>query len=345
MTWDDLLGRMRAAGLVGGGRDPVATPLTGGVSSDIHLVDDGGRRFVVKRALDKLRVEADWFADTSRNEHERAYIEYVASFRPDAVPRLLHADDASGYFAMEYLDGFANWKSDLLGGRFDGDLAGAAGGLLGAIHARSWDDAAVRERFDTGRNFDQLRVDPYLRATGVRHPEVSDAIHAEASRLLGTRECLVHGDYSPKNMLHRAGRLVVLDCEVAWFGDGAFDLAFLLNHLCLKALYHAPSETPLPGMIRRVRAAYRSQVPGHADAVEARVARLLPMLLLARVDGKSPVEYLDPDRQALTRCHAVRLIRGADAGLDDVIARWLDACAGFTAGAAHRGRGGQRATE
>ena len=322
MNRQHLVASLRAAGLLGDG-EPSLTPLTGGVSSDIHLVECADGKFVVKRALGKLRVRADWFADTSRNDAERAYIGYVAEFRPDAVPRILHAEAQAGYFAMEFLDGFANWKSEMLGGWFDPALATAAGRLLGEIHARSWGDAEARERFATGRNFDQLRVDPYLRATAARHPQLAPAILAEADRLLATADCLVHGDFSPKNMLHRDGRLVVLDCEVAWFGDPAFDTAFLLNHLCLKALHHAPAHTPLRDMAECFRTAYAAALPAHAPAVEARTARLLPMLMLARVDGKSPVEYLDAPQRGFLRNAATSLIATGASGLDAVIARWF----------------------
>ena len=68
-----------------------------------------------------------------------------------------------------------------------------------------------------------------------------EVLRAEAERLVTCRSVLVHGDFSPKNLLVSGDRLVIIDCEVAWYGDPAFDLAFLLNHLCLKALYHAPA--------------------------------------------------------------------------------------------------------
>ena len=90
--------------------EAVLTPLTGGVSSEIYLVNDSGKLFVVKRALEKLKVEADWFADTSRNHSEQAYIRYVGGFRPDAMPAIIGSDAEAGFFAMEFLDGFQNWK-------------------------------------------------------------------------------------------------------------------------------------------------------------------------------------------------------------------------------------------
>jgi aminoglycoside phosphotransferase (APT) family kinase protein len=277
------------------------TPLTGGVSSEIYLVDDAGKRFVVKRALEKLKVEADWFADTSRNHSEQAYIRYVGDFRPDAMPAIIGSDAEAGLFVMEFLDGFHNWKEAMLAGECVLELAGKAGQLLGEIHARSWGNREVMAEFDSIPNFDQLRIDPYLRATAAKHPELKGQILAEADRLMQSRECLIHGDYSPKNILFNDVRLVPLDCEVACYADASFDLSFFLNHLFLKSLYHAPKRLPFDAMIDTARSGYREGNPEHADQVEARTAHLLPMLMLARVDGKSPVEYLDAAKQEFIR--------------------------------------------
>lgn len=302
------------------------TPLTGGVSSEIYLVEDGERRFVVKRALAKLKVQAEWFADTSRNRTEQAYLRAVAAFRPDAVPELLFCDEEAGCFGMEFLDGFQNWKSDLLAGQIHLSLARQAGALLGEIHARTWADEAAQRDFATLENFDQLRLDPYLRTTAARHPEVGAALLAEADRLRGSAQCLVHGDFSPKNMMHRDGRLVVLDCEVACYGDAAFDLSFFLNHLFLKNLYHAPAQLAFPAIIDAALHGYRGANRLHAAEVEAAAVKLLPMLMLARVDGKSPVEYLTGEtKRDFLRGFATEAILRPAAHLDALRGAWFTA--------------------
>lgn len=288
--------------------DATLTPLTGGVSSEIYRVRDGERQFVVKRALAKLKVSADWYADTSRNAMEQAYIRYVAEILPDSVPKLTYANPESGYFAMEFLDGFANWKEDMLAGQFNLDIASAAGQKLGKIHACSWNHPEVAKQFNATENFDQLRIDPYIRATAAKHPAVREKLLTEAHRLRQSRQCLMHGDYSPKNMLHRQGRLVILDCEVASYGDAAFDLAFLLNHLLLKGIYHAPQQTALPRLFDATIEAYVAEIGNLADQILNNTTRLLPMLLLARVDGKSPVEYLSVDKQSIIRRYAISCI-------------------------------------
>jgi aminoglycoside phosphotransferase (APT) family kinase protein len=298
------------------------TPLTGGVSSEIYRVDDGPDVFVVKRALAKLKVAADWHADTSRNAFEQAYIQYVERICPSWVPQIRQPQSDAGHFAMEFLDGFSNWKEDMLGGVFAPQIAAAAGEILGRIHAVSWDDPEVARDFDAIENFDQLRIDPYLRATALKHPTLAPPLLAEANRLRQSRQCLMHGDYSPKNMLHRNGRLVILDCEVACHGDAAFDLAFLLNHLMLKALYHAPLKTNLPVLFEAAQQSYTQALGARAPSVLEATARLLPMLLLARVDGKSPVEYLNADKQERVRQFAQPFILNRPSELQALALAW-----------------------
>ena len=122
-------------------RPPRLTPLNGGVSSEIYLVEDGAERFVVKRALAKLKVEAEWFADVKRNRSEWEFIRYVARFLPQAVPVLQYCSAADHYFAMEHLNGqFSNWKQLLLAGQGREEDARRAGNLLAQIHRRSTGD-------------------------------------------------------------------------------------------------------------------------------------------------------------------------------------------------------------
>ncbi len=320
---DELLERLRRTGRVTRS-DARLTALSGGVSSDIWLVEDGPVRFVVKRALPKLRVKDDWTADVRRNTTEREYLECVSRLVPDVVPRVLFADSAGGCFGMEYLDaGFENWKRQLLDGRFHVAHAQAAGRVLGEIHRRTTDDPDLRAKFDTTENFHQLRTAPYLLTTGESHPALREFFVAEARRIERTRECLVHGDFSPKNILVGPARLVLLDCEVAWYGDPAFDVAFLLNHFFLKRLYHAPRGGELAGLIA---AFWRSYVASNTEAspdCETRVARLLPLLLLARVDGKSPVEYLDTSRASQVRVFACERIPAEPTSLDELVQAWF----------------------
>jgi aminoglycoside phosphotransferase (APT) family kinase protein len=302
------------------------TPLTGGVSSEIHRVDDGDRIFVVKRALPRLLVQEEWYADVTRNRHEVDYLRYVGQFLPEVVPKVLGAGD--GYFVMEFLGtDYRNWKVMLLEREGRVEHARKAGRILGAIHGRSAGDDQARRTFNTLRHFRELRIDPYLRTAAGRNPSVASQLEAEAERLETWGECLVHGDFSPKNILVSFDRMVVLDCEVACYGDPAFDLAFLINHLCLKALHHHPNHRGFREMIAAVWQAHRAawpQADAAVTALERRVGWLLPMLMLARVDGKSPAEYIVHNRQrTLIRRFAQDQLGHAPRPIDVVSSAWF----------------------
>lgn len=282
------------------------------MSSEILLIEDGSDRFVVKRALPRLRVADEWRADTSRNQYEADYLEYAGGIVPAAVPRVLARGD--DWFAMEYLgSGFVNWKSLLLSGTFEAEHAQRAGDVLHRIHSRSRTDDEARSHFRTLDNFEQLRIDPYLITTGKRHPELRERFEHAAAELRAASECLVHGDYSPKNALVSSDRFIILDCEVAWFGDPAFDLAFLLNHLLLKSLFHAPTEVGAAELVETFCEAY-----GLSGPLMERALRLVLLLMLARVDGKSPVEYLRSEKQERVRAFCrPRILNGEALDMKD----------------------------
>jgi aminoglycoside phosphotransferase (APT) family kinase protein len=301
---DTFLELLRRDGVVHS-PDARLTPLSGGVSCDIYLVDDGPDRFVVKRALEKLRVKADWFADIHRNQTEWQYIRYVSRFLPAAVPRLRQCSATDNYFAMQYFNGkFSNWKQMLIAGQAHPEHAAQAGDMLGQVHRHSTGDAEAMRLFDTTPTFFQLRIEAYLLAAAAKQPALRAQIEAEAARLAQARECLVHGDFTPKNILVGGDRMILLDCEVAWYGEPAFDVASLLNHFCLKALLRAPDEIGMHAMINHFWSAYQSARP--SPEIEPRVGRLLLMLMLARVDGKSPVEYFNPEQQQFVREFVLR---------------------------------------
>jgi aminoglycoside phosphotransferase (APT) family kinase protein len=320
-----ILDLLRADHLICGDAVSV-TPLRGGVSSDVYLIEDGENQFVLKRALPQLKVRDLWRADTSRNRHEFNYLKYVNGILPASVPVpfVLGPD----YFTMEYLGPeFKNWKQLLLKGDCQAEHARESARILATVHRKSMNDAAARRSFDTTANFHQLRTDPYLLTTGRRHPALRAYFEEEARRLESTRECLVHGDYSPKNILVRNGRIVVLDCEVAWYGDSAFDLAFLLNHLLLKSLYHMPRDPGFRELIDTAIAQYyceRQLAEKLQCELDSRTAKLVLLLLLARIDGKSPVEYLTGEnKREFVRSFVTAGLRANLATLSSLADNWF----------------------
>jgi len=290
---------LRRTGLVSSRETPEATPLSGGVSSEIWRVDLARGPVCVKRALARLRVAQKWEAPIERNRYEHRWMERAARAVPGAAPAILAADDDAGLFAMEYLEPREHpvWKEQLRRGHADPDFASRVGAALAAIHA-STTSSEVAATFPTDDIFYAIRLEPYLVATAGKHADVASILFKLVERTKKTKLALVHGDVSPKNILAGPNGPVFLDAECAWFGDPAFDLAFCLNHLLLKCVWVPQASTRFLACFDTLAGAYLSGVAWEsADALEARAASLLPGLLLARIDGKSPVEYLTQDAE------------------------------------------------
>lgn len=306
-------------------------PLAGGVSSDIWQVELPGRSICIKRALPQLKVSAEWLAPVDRNAYEWAWMQFAAQHCPGNVPTPLAHDEAAGLFAMSFLAPNAHpvWKQQLMAGQVVPATARAVGEVLGRLHAASAQECGLPSAFETIDNFLALRLDPYLLATAARHPNLSLQLSKLAVRTAGTQRALVHGDVSPKNVLVGPEGPVLLDAECAWYGDPAFDLAFCLNHLLLKCLARPEVTDALLESFGALAQEYLAHVdwePCHS--LEARAAELLPALMLARVDGKSPVEYLtDPATKALVRSAASALIERPVTQLDSVAQAWRRALA------------------
>ena len=263
----------------------------------------------IKRALPRLRVAQRWEAPIERNRYERLWLETAAAAAPGAAPRVLAADDREGLFAMQYLD-LPLWKAQLRDGRAEPRFAAQVGATLGAIHAATAGKPEIAQRFASDDIFYAIRLEPYLVATGKAHPDLQVLIGSLVERTAQTRVCLVHGDVSPKNILvggeGSAHFPVFLDAECAWYGDPAFDLAFCLNHLLLKCLWVPGRRDAFLACFDALSSSYLKTVS--FNGVEARAASLLPALLLARVDGKSPVEYLTAESKQVVRTVARELL-------------------------------------
>lgn len=309
-------------------------PLAGGVSSDIYRVETPSATFCVKRALPRLKVAADWRVPVDRNRYEVAWLQTAAGILPGSAPRILGVDAEGGAFAMDWLapDDYPVWKSELRDGRIDLGTAAAVGDRLGRLHAATAGRADLAAAFATDALFHAIRLEPYLEATARAHPDLAARLHALVATTAGTRLALVHGDMSPKNILVGPDGPVFVDAECAWYGDPAFDLAFVLNHLLLKGAWKPAGRSRYVEAFEALAAAYLAHVRWEpAATVEARASALLPALLLARVDGKSPVEYLVDDRaREAVRRFARAGVASPPPGLVAFAHRWRDEAPGGT---------------
>jgi aminoglycoside phosphotransferase (APT) family kinase protein len=302
--------------------------LAGGVSSDIYRVDVGQATFCVKRALPKLKVAADWRVPVSRNRYEIAWMRVATGIVPGAAPRVLAEDAEAGAFAMEWLppERYPVWKEQLARGILDPAVAANIGDVLGRIHAGTADRQDIAARFPTGDLFHAIRLEPYLLATGRAHPALAARLTDLARITAAHQRVLVHGDFSPKNLLIGPDGPVVLDAECAWFGDPAFDLSFVLNHLLLKGVWKRHWRGGYLHLFERLVGSYRAHVGWEPwQALDARTAALLPGLLLGRIDGKSPVEYLSSGAdQDAVRTFARQHLTEPVASVLDIADHWRD---------------------
>jgi aminoglycoside phosphotransferase (APT) family kinase protein len=315
-----------AMGLTKEGQTVRLVRLSGGVSCDVYKADLGDRNVCLKRALPKLRVKADWKAPAARSSTEVAWMRLANKIAPNRAPRILGEDAPRHLFAMEYFppEKYPIWKEELAGGHADLDFAGRVGTALSFLHAATAGRPDVAKVFANDAQFLALRLDPFLLYVADKHPHVSAELHTLARSAASSRIALMHGDVSPKNILLGRKGPVFLDAETACYGDPAFDLSFCLNHLLLKCVWHPEWMDRYLKSFSALKSAYLTGVAWEGtDALERRAARLLPALLLARVDGKSPAEYLATEaKQLFVRKEAIGMLRNNPGSLADVAAHW-----------------------
>ena len=299
-----LLQYLRDNGRLEPAEVPALTVLSGGVSNRTVLVERShGEAWVIKQALPKLRVEVDWFSDPGRAHREALGLIWLGRLAPaGSIPGFLFEDPQHHLLAMNAVaKPHENWKTRLLSGKLERDYVEQFGQLLGTIHRRSRERSnEVAAVFADRTFFQTLRLEPYYRFSASRNPSAAKFLAELIEHTLATRLTLVHGDYSPKNILLHQGRVVLLDQEVIHFGDPAFDLGFSLTHFLSKAHHLRPQRADFIEASLWFWENYK-QAAGQWSSeptLEARIVRHNLACLLARVDGRSPLEYLtDAERQ------------------------------------------------
>ena len=324
----DVVTALREMGLSADGEQFAIRALPGGVSCDVFVIETGGRTFCVKRALDKLRVAVEWRAPAERSHAEVAWMRLVADIDPRWVPQILGEDQARHLFAMQFFppESYPVWKSLLAAGRADAGFAARVGEAVARIHAATAGREDIARAFANQAQFHALRLDAYLLHTAVKHPDVADTIRALAHGVATARIALMHGDVSPKNILKGPDGPVFLDAETCCYGDPAFDLAFCLNHLLLKGVWHPEYAALYAASFVALKEAYFAKADWEERAgLERRAAGLLAAFLLARIDGKSPVEYIASERdKAFVRTTAKAFLKSGKT-LDEMLTRWTEA--------------------
>lgn len=286
--------------------------LSGGISNVVLRASWAGGCIVIKQSLPRLRVAADWQFDVKRIFVEAECMSLIASMMPGTCPEVVFVDRERHVLGMTCApSGGVVWKDANLVGDLRGERAVAAARLLGRLQRATGDRADVAERFDDLMPLVQGRIAPYHQTVASVHADLAPIIAADIERLQTTRRVLVHGDFSPKNLIaYDDGTMTTLDFEVAHWGDPAFDPAFLLSHLVLGACYRPQQAAVFLAHAVDFWRVYRTEAD-RFGAPDAAVLAELGCLLLARIDGKSPVEYLTEDAQrAVVRSYARTLLLG-----------------------------------
>ena len=307
--------------------------LSGGVSSTVLLIHPQGDKvdFVLKQALPQLKVQQQWLCSPQRAWREVDVLQICSQLLKGEsgirVPDVLFDDRENYCFAMSAApEGHKTWKHLLLAGEADAQIATACGCLLGVLHAKSWGGGPIPARLVDRSFFDALRLDPYYRRLAEVHPDLALALSKLIDETYATRQCLVHGDFSPKNLLVSPGEIWLIDFEVGHFGDPAFDLGFFLTHLALKAIHAAPRQDAYFQLIDAFWQSYQTRLAAAASARELadlsrRAALHWSACLLARIDGKSPVDYLTPAEQQHVRSLSRQLLVQAPRNVEEVLSR------------------------
>jgi len=315
---------LRRTARIAPGEQPRIAILQGGVSNRTVWVErESGEAWVMKQALAKLRVPVDWFSSLERIHREALGLEWLARLAPPgSITPLLFEDREHHLLAMQAVpQPHENWKTMLLAGRICADHVGQFAALLATIHREAYARAGLAEVFFDRSFFESLRLEPYYGYSAQQTPAAAPFLDSLIHETLALRITLVHGDYSPKNILVHEGRLVLLDHEVIHFGDPAFDLGFSLTHFLSKA-HHLPALRPaFASAAREYWRVYCAALgaPSWAADLEPRAVRHTLACLLARAVGRSPLEYLDPAERLRQRNAVLSIVPSAPDTIADLI--------------------------
>ncbi|MEO8960482.1 MAG: aminoglycoside phosphotransferase family protein [Ginsengibacter sp.] len=286
-------------GIISGSAPIFIETLSGGISNSVLKISSGKSQFVLKQALHQLRVNTEWFSDVARSNVEKQALKFLPNIIPGITPQLIYEDESNYLFIMECApESSVTWKSLLMRQDCNERIARKVGMILGRLHERTHDLQEAQELFRNKKFFYQLRIEPFFEFLQWKHPDFKSEINQHIAHCLESESSVVIGDYSPKNILVNEENVMVIDFEVIHYGDSSFDLGFLTTHLLLKSLKFGKFRRLYYDVLREIVKGYFSHVHFSKRAdLEALAVQQLAWIMLARVDGKSPIEYITEDSQ------------------------------------------------
>lgn len=310
--------------LVRGGDGHSVHYCNGGVSGIVVFVNRPQKKpLIVKQALAQLKVAETWECDPSRIKVEYDSNQIYHELMPENAPEVYFYDEKNYIYGREAVpEGCSMWKEDLMSGFIDFEVARKSIETLNVVHSKCAGNSKIAERFSDKSIFYNLRINPYIEFSVQRHPELKSDADRVIREMTQTSITLVHGDYSPKNIMVQDRAISVLDYEVACCGHPAFDLAFFFNHMILKSVKFPQFSDTFLNLLQYMYRIYFSNVTFmDKDELEDCTVRTLALLMIARVDGKSPVEYLvgDEKKQEQVRQIAFQILKEKTGKIPDVI--------------------------
>jgi 5-methylthioribose kinase len=292
---------------------------SGGVSSVVLGVRNREVDLVVKQALPQLRTEIEWKADRRRSMTEARAIEILKTVTPDNVPQLIDVDREIFALTMERVSrDYLVWKEELLVGNIVPEIGAELGVVLASWHNFAFGRRELSSQFQESELFEQLRVWPFYRTIQLKNPPLTAKIREMIEQITKEKTTLVHGDFSPKNIMVAANKVpIVLDFEVMNVGNPVFDLAFMLAQLVCKQI-----RTDSPDEVIAFRDTAIKFLTAYSDrsnlAVASNLGDHVALIALARVDGVSPVNYLNDSKQEELRMKAKQVLSSDSADIWDL---------------------------
>ena len=288
--------------------------LTGGVSNVVLGIKSREKDLVLKQALPQLKVKQEWLADQRRAIVEADAMRLFHSLTPDAVPEIIDNDPEEFTVTMARLPReCVNWKEEMLAHRANPIIGSRLGHILATWHNYGAANQSMRDKFMEDSLFEQLRINPFYRAVAKLNPDLT-VIPKLILENEGHKTTLVHGDFSPKNIMVTPDfHPIVLDFEVEHTGNPVFDLAFVTAHLVCKYIKTRNPDVAQTAHNFFVNYKEHSELP-----ISSSVAHHIALIALARVEGVSPVNYLEPSEQAEVQRLTKKILRQESAEVSEL---------------------------
>ena len=300
--------------------------ITEGVSSDIWYVKtETGFEFCIKRALKKLTVKEDWYAPISRSNFEASYFKACHNVNPRSFPKILGHDKKNYILAMEWFKPkkYILWKKQLLDVAFDIKDGVSISDILNKKHSYFNNKFNFKKEFENDKTFYDIRIEPYIIFTSKSYPEHKNYFIDAAKSLVSNKKTLIHGDFSPKNILIGPDFPVILDAETACWGDPIFDLAFCNNHIILKSILNSTNKKKYMLLSKEFIENYINKINWEdKNSFIDRFFKLVPLLILARLDGKSPIEYFQDKHVKKARTLSLKVLNNKIENINSFFSTW-----------------------